>query len=198
MKILLLIVSLFISEICCFSQTENFKIIYIDNSKPTREDVLNELIYDKISKTFNKIKTNDQKFILFISNGVNYTITYNSSSLDKITEKLFTTNTASPDQFYDVEKMRDMVYEKLKNFDGNVSFEFFVIGETAGNITGKSSPLFKFFPVEIAYAFNKKVDVVLNCPLSTLTSKPEEIRASLNFYKTEYGQQNITFKLLTF
>ncbi len=198
MKTVLLICSLLLLEINCFSQIESFKIIYIDNSKPTREDVLNEMIYDKISKTFDKIKANDQKFILFISNGLNYTLTYNSSSLDKITEKLFSTNSTVPDQFFDVEKMRDLVYEKLKNYEGNVSFEFFVIGETAGNICGKSSPLFKFFPTEIAYAFNKKVDVTINCPLATLTSKPEEIKTSLNFYKTEYGQQNVTFKLLTF
>ena len=29
-------------------------------------------------------------------------------------------------------------------------------------------------------------------------SKPDDIKASLNFYRTEYGQQNITYKLLTF
>ncbi len=198
MKTILIICSLFFSEIYCFSQTENFRIIYIDNSKPTREDVLNEKIYNKISKTFDKIKTDNGNFILFISNGLNYTLTYNSASLDKITEKLFTTNSTVPDQFFDVEKMRDMVYEKLMKYDGNVSFEFFVIGETAGNICGKTAPLFKFFPTEIAFAFNKKVDVTINCPLATLSSKPDDIKAALNFYKTEYGQQNITFKLLTF
>lgn len=198
MKIILIICSFFLSEMFCFSQTESFKIIYIDNSKPTREDVINELMYDKISKIFDKLKANDQKFILFLSNGLNYTITYNSGSLDKITEKIFSTNSVVPDQFFDVEKMRDMVYEKLKKYDGNVSFDFFVIGETAGNIVGKASPLFKFFPAEIAFAFNKKVEVTINCPLATLTSKPEDIKASLNFYKVEYGQQNLTFKLLTF
>lgn len=197
-KIILVCNLFFLFEIYSFSQTENFKIIYIDNSKPTREDVLNEAIYDKISTIFDKIKANDQKFILFLSNGVNYTITYSPNSLDKITDKLYSTNTIVPDQFYDVEKMRDQVYERLKKIEGNVSFEFFIIGETAGNICSKAAPLFKFFPAEIAYAFNKKVDVTINCPLATLPVKPEEIKTALNFYRTEYGQENITYKFLTF
>src|ERR1035437_8357975 len=109
MKTILLICSFFLTEISCFSQAESFRIIYIDNCKPTREDALNEMMYDKISKTFDDITAADQKFIVFISNGGNYTLTYNAGSLDKITEKLFSTNSAAPDQFFDVEKMRDMV-----------------------------------------------------------------------------------------
>lgn len=198
MKKIILICSLLFSWIHSYSQVESFKIIYIDNSKPTREDVLNEMIYDKIAKSFENIKAKDQKFILFLSNGLNYTITYNIASLDKITDKLYSSNTAAPDQFFDVEKMRDMVYEKLKKYEGSVSFEFFIVGETAGNICSKAAPLFKFFPAEIAFAFNKKVDVTINCPLATLPVKPEEIKTALNFYRTEYTQENITFKFLTF
>ncbi len=197
-KIILICNLFFLFGIYSFSQTESFKIIYIDNSKPTREDILNEAMYDKISAIFDKIKTEDQKFILFLSNGVNYTITYSTNSLDKILDKLFSSNSSVPDQFFDVEKMRDIVYEKLKKYNGDISFEFFIIGETAGNICSKAAPLFKFFPAEIAYSFNKKVDVTINCPFATLPVKPEEIKTALNFYRTEYGQENITYKLLTF
>ncbi len=197
MKKIILIAVFSLVQLISFSQ-ENLKVIYVNNTRSTREDVISDMMYDKIGKMFDKIKADKEPFVLFLSNGTNFEITTNPESLDKMLTTMSNSNSMVADQLYDIDKMRNSVYDKIAKITGDISFDFFIIGDMAGNIPFRASPLFKNFPEEISAMFNnKKVSVTINSPAESTKVKAEQIKSALTFYSTDFGQENVTFNALT-
>lgn len=67
-----------------------FHIVYIDNSRATSEDGLNDMIFTRLMEQFDSIRANkNARFLFFVSNGRNYTVTENVKSIDKMMEQAF-------------------------------------------------------------------------------------------------------------
>ena len=197
MKKIILIAVFSLVQLISFSQ-ENLKVIYVNNTRSTREDVISDMMYDKIGKMFDKIKADKEPFVLFLSNGTNFEITTNPESLDKMLTTMSNSNSMVADQLYDIDKMRNSVYDKIAKITGDISFDFFIIGDMAGNIPFRASPLFKNFPEEISAMFNnKKVSVTIISPVESTKVKSEQIKSALTFYSTDFGQENVTFNAIT-
>src|SRR5688572_1384574 len=123
MKTLLILIAVIGSIIPVMAQNE-VRIVYVDNSRPKSEGVINDNMISRISSSLDEVGDSKEKFVLFMSNGSNYAITDYYPSVDKMLEKLYSANSKEPDQYYDVKKMRDLIYKVAAGQSGKIVIDY--------------------------------------------------------------------------
>ena len=175
---------------------QTYHVIYVDNSRVTTEDGLNDMVFTKLLAQFDAIKANPaDKFLFFVSNGKSFTYTDNQNSVEKMIEQAFLNNPQKmPDQAYDLGKLRDNLSRSLTGFKGQVKFTAYVSENLAYKVADSYSPLFSFFPAELmAISGQNALALALYYPKLNGRVKEDALLQSLNFYNTGEFQSNITF-----
>lgn len=149
------------------AQQGQLLIIYIDNSNPSSNDMLKNSQLEALEIMAKKIKDTGTDFVMYLSDGADSRIISSSSSIDRLMNALSDGNTAKPNEYRDVERMRELIYDKLNGAGyGQVAFNFWVTNYFCENFSSGVSPLVHLFPGELRDLFGLDVSVSMHCPKS--------------------------------
>ena len=204
MKQIFFLFFLTLASIDLLAQVEanNYYIVYVDNSRVTNDDGLNDLIFDKLITQFDSIKAHKKdKFLFFVSDGKSFSMTENPGSIDKLVDQVMVKNAQRlPDQNFDAQKLREALIEKLNNFAGKVTFSAYISENMAFRLFDSYSPLFGLFPKEIASIIqNKTVTVAVVFPKLTDRVKTKDVKEKcLNFYDQKEFENNVNYMVQSY
>lgn len=183
-------------------EANNYYIVYVDNSRVTNDDGLNDVIFDKLITQFDTIRARKKdKFLFFVSDGKNFSMTENPGSIDKLVDQVMVKNAQRlPDQNFDAQKLRETLMEKLNNFTGKVTFSAYISENMAFRLFDNYSPLLGLFPKEIASIVqNKSVTVAVVFPKLTDRVKTKEVKEKcLNFYDQKEFENNVNYMVQSY
>ena len=178
-----------------------YHIIYVDNSKATSDDGLNDDLFNKLTEEMEGIKDKkDDKLFLFISDGKNFNSTFNRGSVDKILEQTVTKNPQRmPDQQYDAKRIRETLGEKISGYNGNIEFSAYISENLSFKAMDAYSPLFNFLPKELLlYTNSKNLKVSIQYPKLTGRVKEAALLNSLSFFKEADTKNQIVYSVKSY
>jgi len=147
------------------AQQDKLLIVYIDNSNPSSNDRLKSSQLEGLENLVAEIKSANSDFIMYLSDGSDSRIVSTQSSMDRLMDALDDGNTAKPDDYRDVERMRELVYDKLNGSSyKTLEFNFWVTDYFCENFSSGVSPLVHLFPGELRDLFSLEVMVKMHCP----------------------------------
>lgn len=163
LALLMLITSL--SIIDCVAQESVYRIVYIDNSSPSSSDRLSTGQINSLNQLVEQLKVEETPFTVFGSNGKNPQIISGTTSLNDFESLILRNNSKIPDQFQDLELLREACYPKIEKFNPS-QIRLDIIGSESfmKNILTGISPIVKLFPQEISDLYGKVVEVNLHTP----------------------------------
>jgi hypothetical protein len=192
---------LFLVSFSIHAQDATFHIIYVDNSKASAEDGLNDAIFEELTQVFEniKLKKNDT-FLFMVSDGTNFITTQNIGSVDKMIERAMLKNPQRlPDQVGDAARIREAIGEKLVGFAGKVEFRAYISENFTYKLSDAYSPIFGLLPQELASTTKQKQLVLsINYPKLTGRVKEDVIKNNFNFYNRDEFRNNISYTIKSY
>lgn len=156
------------------SQQTALRVIYIDNSNPSNDDMLGAGQLEELETLADRIKVEKTDFIMFLSKGDEGRIISSESSIDRLLSSLQKEYSPRPDAFRDVEKIRGQLHEKLNGTKlKSIDFDLFVTKATFRELQSQVNPLVHMLPKELTDLFGVQVSVRIHAKKSDTSATPQ-------------------------
>ena len=184
------------------SSADNSKILYllyVDNSKVTDNDGLNDAMTALLSKVTDTVKSKKANFVYFVSDQSNSDMTDNLASIERVNNNLLNhTPRQSIDQKNDIKAIRDMCLDKIaKNDIQNIQIYYFVSSDLCKKVTETYAPLVCFFPEEMLLynsVKNIKATIVYSKAMSGNTA--DKLSNAVHFYSKDEFKSNVHYSTI--
>jgi len=166
--------------------TYGFNVVYIDNSKPTSNDGFTDDLREIVYKNLERLESDSLSFFVFYSNGEKFMIASDSQGIKPIKGAIYNQPTIfTNNQIYEVAKIKDELFDRIKEMRKNIVFDFFVSEKLVKQITGQPAYLFKLLPLEVLNQFEPNsitAKVNIHYPTANKVVNQKEAENVLNFY----------------